>query len=71
MINIIKLDFVPRCVEWIYAAGDGVFTIAVTDEASNNIYIFDSQGTGKPLKVLDSIHSAPVVAMKVCKHFKS
>ncbi|XP_018803983.1 PREDICTED: peptidylprolyl isomerase domain and WD repeat-containing protein 1 [Bactrocera latifrons] len=63
MINIIKLDFTPLCTEWIHSSGDAVHTLAVSDKDSNNIVIYDGQGNGDVLKILEKLHSAPVVAM--------
>lgn len=29
MINMIKLDYVPQCAEWIHSAGDAISALAV------------------------------------------
>ena len=29
MINMIKLDYVPQCAEWIHSAGDAISSIAM------------------------------------------
>lgn len=72
MINMInKLDFKPACVEWCYTtvSQSGVHDpfpiIAVSDADSKNIYTFEATGsTGKPLAILDSMHTGPVVRMR-------
>ncbi|XP_067632831.1 peptidylprolyl isomerase domain and WD repeat-containing protein 1 [Eurosta solidaginis] len=63
MINIIKLGFTPLCTEWIHSPGDAVHSLAVSDKDTNKIYIYDGQGNGDVLRILDKLHSAPVVAM--------
>ncbi|XP_036345269.1 peptidylprolyl isomerase domain and WD repeat-containing protein 1-like isoform X1 [Rhagoletis pomonella] len=63
MINIIKLGFTPLCTEWIHSPGDAVHSIAVADKDSSKICIYDGQGNGNVLHILDKLHSAPVVAM--------
>lgn len=65
MINMIRLDFVPLCAEWVYSAGDAMSAIAVSSQESNKIFIYDGQGTNTPLHVLEKLHTKPVVIMKV------
>lgn len=65
MINMIKLDFVPLCIEWVYSAGDAISAVAVSSQESNKIYIYDGQGTSTPLHVFEKLHTKPVVIMKV------
>ncbi|XP_066249842.1 peptidylprolyl isomerase domain and WD repeat-containing protein 1 [Euwallacea similis] len=60
MINIFKLDYVPATVEWIHGSGDAVHTMAVSDQDSCKIYIYDGRGSVVPLKVLEKIHLKPV-----------
>lgn len=68
MINMMEFDFIPGCMEWVYSPGDAIPTVAVTDQDSSSIFIFDAQGTQKPLHVFDRLHTKPVVVMKVFKH---
>lgn len=71
MINMIKLDFVPLCAEWIHIANDPIAALAVTDVDSPKIAIFDAQGTKEPLQVLDKLHSKPVCSMKYNVRFET
>ncbi|KAJ6632608.1 Peptidylprolyl isomerase domain and WD repeat-containing protein 1 [Pseudolycoriella hygida] len=64
MINMIKLDYVPMCAEWIHSAGDAIASIAVSDQHSPKIYIYDGQGTNTPLHVLEKLHTKPVCIIK-------
>lgn len=65
MINMIQLPFVPLCVEWIHAQGDAISSVAISDQESNKIYIYDGQGSETPLHVFDKLHTKPVAIMKV------
>ena len=65
MINILKLDYVPLCAEWIYADGDAISAVAVSDQDSNKIYVYDGLGNSTPLHVFDKLHTKPIIAMKV------
>lgn len=65
MINMIKLDYIPLCAEWIYSAGDAIAAVAVSSQESNKIYIYDGQGISIPLHVMEKLHTKPVVIMKV------
>ncbi|XP_043784230.1 peptidylprolyl isomerase domain and WD repeat-containing protein 1 isoform X2 [Apis laboriosa] len=64
MINMMKLDYIPLCCEWIYSPGDAISAIAVSAQESNKIFIYDGQGTNIPLHVFEKLHTKPVVAMK-------
>ncbi|KAI8127393.1 peptidylprolyl isomerase domain and WD repeat-containing protein 1 isoform X2 [Lucilia cuprina] len=63
MINIIKLGFIPGCSCWIHSPGDAVQSLAISDKESNKIHIYDGQGNGEVLHVLDKLHLAPVIAI--------
>lgn len=65
MINFIKLEFEPRSVEWIENAAVNDLNLAISDNNSEKIYIFDArQPTGEPKRVLDNIHLDSVIIMK-------
>lgn len=64
MINMIKLDFVPQCAEWIHIPNDAISALAVTDADSPRIAIYHAQGTSEPLHVLEKIHTKPVSVIK-------
>ncbi|KAF4532794.1 hypothetical protein B566_EDAN002644 [Ephemera danica] len=72
MIHMIKLEFMPRCAEWIHCAGDAIATVAVTDADSGKIYVFDGQSaTTEPLHVFDNLHTKPVAVMKFNPRFET
>lgn len=64
LLAMFELDFVPRCVCWVHKRGASLLLLAVTDEATPTIKIFDGRGENRePLHTLTSIHRKPVVAM--------
>lgn len=70
MINMMRLDYVPNQVEWIHSPGDPIQWLAVTDVDSPNIYVYDGRSNNVPLKVLEKIHSKPVVTIKFNPKFE-
>jgi len=59
-----KLDISPRCVCWVHRRGASLPLLAVTDESSSTILIYDGRGEKtQPLHTLKNIHRKPVVAM--------
>lgn len=64
MINMMRFDYIPNCAEWIHSSGDAISTLAISDSASNKIYIYDGQGQNTPLHVFEKLHTKPVVTMK-------
>lgn len=58
------LDFVPRCICWVHPRGASLPLLAVTDESSNTVQVFDGRGENpQPLHTLKSIHRSPVVSL--------
>lgn len=64
MINMFKLDYVPLTTEWVHSPGDAISTIAVSDQDSPKICIYDAQGTNTPIHVLDKFHTKQVNLIK-------
>uniref|UniRef100_A0A1Q3F9E7 peptidylprolyl isomerase n=1 Tax=Culex tarsalis TaxID=7177 RepID=A0A1Q3F9E7_CULTA len=64
MINMLKLEYVPYRAEWIHSTGDAIAYLAVADQDSNSIYIYDGKGTNEALHVLEKLHSKPVVLIR-------
>lgn len=58
------LDFVPRCVCWVHRRGASLPLLAVTDESSSTIQLFDGRGENpQPLHTVKTIHRTPVVSI--------
>uniref|UniRef100_T1J225 peptidylprolyl isomerase n=1 Tax=Strigamia maritima TaxID=126957 RepID=T1J225_STRMM len=64
MINMMRLDYVPGCCEWVYCSGDAISALAVSDSESSKIFVYDGNGTNKPLKLLETLHRQKVVIIK-------
>jgi len=62
MINMLKLDYVPTCACWIHKAGDAINELAVAEEESTNIHVYDGKGTSDPLNTV-SIHMKSVTGI--------
>ncbi|KAJ5902592.1 Peptidyl-prolyl cis-trans isomerase cyp15 [Penicillium taxi] len=64
LLAMYTLDFTPRCVCWVHRRGASLPLLAVTDESSNAIQIFDGRGENpKPLHTVNHIHRSPVVSL--------
>ena len=57
MITMVKLDFIPSCSSFVHSSRDPLSTLAIGDEQSNKIYLFDSKNFNirQPLFVLDRL----------------
>ncbi|XP_022087766.1 peptidylprolyl isomerase domain and WD repeat-containing protein 1-like isoform X2 [Acanthaster planci] len=64
MINMMKIDYVPGCCEWIFRSGDAIPALACSDKASGNIHIYDGRSSSVAVHTLSSLHSCPVIGMK-------
>ncbi|XP_064604949.1 peptidylprolyl isomerase domain and WD repeat-containing protein 1-like [Liolophura sinensis] len=60
MINMLPLPYAPHCCGWIYAAGDAIPALAISDKASGKMYMYDGKGTAEPIHVLETLHSQQV-----------
>lgn len=64
MINMMRLDYIPSCAEWVHGSGDAVHALAVADADTSRIHVYDGRGANVPLEVLEKMHSAPVSLIK-------
>lgn len=63
MINMLKLDYVPTCAQWIHRAGDAIPELAIGETATTNINIYDGRGSSTPIITLSKIHMKPVTVI--------
>jgi peptidylprolyl isomerase domain and WD repeat-containing protein 1 len=64
LLAMYTLEFMPRCVCWVHQRGASLPLLAVTDESSNTVQVFDGRGENPiPLHTVKSIHRSPVVSM--------
>ncbi|CAG7721834.1 unnamed protein product, partial [Allacma fusca] len=45
--------YVPQTCEWVHCSGDPIPALAIAEENSNKIYIYDGQGSSEPIKILE------------------
>ncbi|KDR21487.1 peptidylprolyl isomerase domain and WD repeat-containing protein 1 isoform X1 [Zootermopsis nevadensis] len=64
MINMMKLEYVPVCCEWIHCPGDAIAALAVSDADTNKVYVYDGHGTNTHLHIFEKLHTKPVVIIK-------
>ncbi|KAL1482991.1 hypothetical protein MTO96_033432 [Rhipicephalus appendiculatus] len=64
LINMMKLPYVPGRCEWVYGPGDAIAAVAVSDADTGKIYVYDGKGDEKPLRALESLHKAPLSALR-------
>ncbi|KAF8713087.1 Cyclophilin type peptidyl-prolyl cis-trans isomerase/CLD, partial [Rhizoctonia solani] len=69
MINMIKLDYTPKTACWVHRRGQAQALLAISDEKSSTIRIYDGRGDGTPLQTISSLHRAPVHLMTYTDHF--
>jgi peptidylprolyl isomerase domain and WD repeat-containing protein 1 len=59
LINMITLGFTPRACCWVHKRGRADTILAISEEGSKNIHLFDGQGGGTPMSTIDTIHKSP------------
>ena len=61
---MLTLEEVPRCACYVNKRGDSLPLLAVSNDLSGKICIFDGRGEQQePIKILDKLHREPVTAM--------
>ncbi|KAG8701653.1 hypothetical protein FRC09_005212 [Ceratobasidium sp. 395] len=69
MINMLKLDYTPKTACWVHRRGQAQALLAVSDEKSSTIRIYDGRGDGTPLQTIPNLHRSPVHLMTYTDHF--
>ncbi|CAE6520832.1 unnamed protein product [Rhizoctonia solani] len=69
MINMLKLDYTPKTACWVHKRGQAQALLAVSEEKSPTIRIYDGRGDGTPLQTISSLHRSPVHLMTYTDHF--
>ncbi|KAG9126634.1 hypothetical protein FRC07_002647 [Ceratobasidium sp. 392] len=68
MINMIKLDYTPKTACWVHR-GQAQALLAISDEKSSTIRIYDGRGDGTPLQTIPNLHRSPVHLMTYTDRF--
>ncbi|KAB2614953.1 peptidyl-prolyl cis-trans isomerase CYP71-like [Pyrus ussuriensis x Pyrus communis] len=64
MMVMIRTEFVPGAVEWVYKQGDVKARLAISDRDSSYVHIFDARsGTNEPI-IFREVHLGPVKVMR-------
>ncbi|OQE28371.1 hypothetical protein PENSTE_c003G07647 [Penicillium steckii] len=64
LLAMYSLEFVPRCICWVHRRGASLPLLAVTDESSSTIQVFDGRGENpQPMHTITSIHRKPVASI--------
>ncbi|KAI0259831.1 hypothetical protein BC834DRAFT_1045054 [Gloeopeniophorella convolvens] len=69
MINMIKLGFMPKACCWVHRRGQAQGILAVSEESSGTIRLYDGRGDGTPLETLDKLHRSPVHLLSYSDRF--
>jgi peptidylprolyl isomerase domain and WD repeat-containing protein 1 len=56
MINIISLDYRPSTACWVHPRKQARSLLAVAEEGSNVIRMYDGRGDGKPVYTVENVH---------------
>ncbi|XP_043225175.1 peptidylprolyl isomerase domain and WD repeat-containing protein 1-like isoform X2 [Amphibalanus amphitrite] len=64
MINMMKLPYVPRCCQWVHAAGDALAALAISEADSPQIHVYDGRAGSEPLHTFAKLHTKPVVLIQ-------
>lgn len=72
MINMLSLEFEPKCIEWINTAAEGSENLIISDSKSSNIYVFDAkQSNNNPKRILTHLHSSVVCRMRYNPNYRT
>ncbi|KZW01557.1 peptidyl-prolyl cis-trans isomerase [Exidia glandulosa HHB12029] len=63
MINQIKLGYAPLACCWVHRRGQAQALLAVSEDRTSTIRIYDGRGGDEPLQTIPSLHRAPVHLM--------
>ncbi|OLN88480.1 Peptidyl-prolyl cis-trans isomerase cyp15 [Colletotrichum chlorophyti] len=64
LLAMIKLSFTPRCACWVHNRGASLPLLAVSEDSSCSIHIFDGRGEKQdPIHTIKSLHRSPVAVM--------
>ncbi|KAK0656411.1 hypothetical protein B0T16DRAFT_314563 [Cercophora newfieldiana] len=64
LLAVLQLDYVPRCVCWVHKKGSSLPLLAVSEDATPKIHLYDGRGESQdPVHTLKSLHRSPVSIM--------
>lgn len=54
-----KLPYTPRTCCWVHKRGRADSILAIAEEGSTRIHMYDGRGDGTPTNIVDHIHRQP------------
>ncbi|KAH0559773.1 hypothetical protein GP486_003710 [Trichoglossum hirsutum] len=64
LLAVLTLETTPKAICWVHKRGASLPLLAVSDEASHSIRIYDGRGENlKPLHIISSLHKNPISLM--------
>jgi len=64
LLAVLQLDYMPRCVCWVHRKGSSLPLLAVSDDATPNIHLYDGRGESQePVHTIKGLHRSPVAIM--------
>lgn len=64
LLAVLPLDYVPLCVCWVHKKGSSLPVLAVSDDATPKIHLYDGRGENRePVHTIKSLHRSPVSIM--------
>ncbi|KAI9832421.1 MAG: hypothetical protein M1819_004410 [Sarea resinae] len=64
LLAMLSLDITPKCVCWVHKRGASLPLLAVSDEVSHSISIYDGRGESQtPIHTIASLHRSPISVM--------
>ncbi|KAH9065510.1 hypothetical protein EDB87DRAFT_1679972 [Lactarius vividus] len=69
MINMIKLGFTPKACCWVHRRGKAQGILAVSEQNSGTIRLYDGRGDGQPLETVEKLHRFPIHLMTYSDRF--
>ncbi|MCJ1355755.1 MAG: Peptidylprolyl isomerase domain and WD repeat containing protein 1 [Icmadophila ericetorum] len=64
LLALIQVQKVPRCICWVHNRGASLPLLAVAEEDSNTVTIYDGRGESQePVDSVSNLHKSPVILM--------